>query len=909
MKKLFFPILLSFVLMSCVKGGYEKLPPDDVAVYADSVAYYRTQGRNLRNSGNYNAALTHHRRGLEIAEEIRDTLEVIQALNNIGTVYRRMGLLDEAASWHYRALTWCEEWSDSTSTVALKNRVVSLNGIGNVHLSMGNSDIAMESFREALKGESKLGSATGQAINHANIGALFEEKGQMDSARHHYTMSLKFNEESGNVLGMGLCANHFGRLAENEGDYAGAFLEYEKAYGLLKGGTDTWHLLSASTSLSRVSLKLGRNDYATRYLDEAMDMAESIGSMAHLSDIYTQKYTLEKSRNNYRYALHYLEKAAEASDSLAKERNETEIYKLRSEYEKEKNRTELRHLRQMHQQEAHRNRMFLVSALVILLLAAVAIAVLVYALWLRSRNHKMLKELDQTRNNYFTVMAHEFRTQLTVIMAAARSLGANAADEVAVKEDSKDILVQSQELMTLVNQVLEVAKMTSGIAPAPVWRKGNVAAYVASICGRYARYAEEKDVMIVCEPADIYMDFVPDMILRIVRNLLSNAIKYSKRGGGKTVVTVRMQSVTDRGQECFRMDICDNGIGMSRQQVEDIFKPFYTASLGVSDMSTGMGMSVVKLAVESMDGNIQVNSVYGEGSEFTILIPVRHDRAVGNCTEVLSEDKLSIGSPEAASVQENDLVQDAESPRILIVEDRPEVARWEMRQLEKGYSFYFASDGAEGFRKAEEIVPDLIITDVMMPVMDGLEFCRKVRSSELLSHVPVIMVTAKAEQEDRLKGLEAGADAYLEKPYDENELSVRVRMLLEQRMILRRRYASAEEEVVRNDDLNLADKAFLERFTTALDKAFEDGKVDCEDLASVLCIGRVQLNRKMKAITGLRTTEYILNVRISRAKTLLETTDLSIGEVALKCGIEDVGYFSTLFRKNTGMTPSAWRKK
>lgn len=375
------------------------------------------------------------------------------------------------------------------------------------------------------------------------------------------------------------------------------------------------------------------------------------------------------------------------------------------------------------------------------------------------------------------------------------------------------------------------------------------------------------------------------------------------------MVTVRMQSVTDRGHECFRMDICDNGIGMSRQQVEDIFKPFYTASLGVSDMSTGMGMSVVKLAVESMDGNIQVNSVYGEGSEFTILIPVRHDRAVANFTEVLSEDKLSIGSAEAASVQENDLVQDAESPRILIVEDRPEVARWEMRQLEKGYSFYFASDGAEGFRKAEEIVPDLIITDVMMPVMDGLEFCRKVRSSELLSHVPVIMVTAKAEQEDRLKGLEAGADAYLEKPYDENELSVRVRMLLEQRMILRRRYASAEEEVVRNDDLNLADKAFLERFTTALDKAFEDGKVDCEDLASVLCIGRVQLNRKMKAITGLKTTEYILNVRISRAKTLLETTDLSIGEVALKCGIEDVGYFSTLFRKNTGMTPSAWRKK
>lgn len=903
MKRLVFPILLSFVLLSCVKGSYEKRSADDVSVYADSVAYYSNEGKNLRNSGSYNEV---HRRGLELAEEIRDTLEVIQALNNIGTVYRRMGLLEEAASWHYRALTVCEEWSDSISTTALKNRVISLNGIGNVHLSMGNSDIAMESFREALKGESKLGSATGQAINHANIGALFEEKGQIDSARLHYTLSLKFNEESGNVLGMGLCANHFGRLAENDGDYAGAFREYEKAYGLLKGGTDTWHLLQASTSLSRVSLKLGRHDSASRYLEEAMDMAESIGSMAHLSDIYTQKYTLEKIRGNYRQALHWLEKAAEVSDSLAAERSEKEIYELRSGYEREKSRTELSHLRQIHQQEVHRNRMFLVSALVILLLAAVAIAVLVYALWLRSRNHKMLKELDQTRNNYFTVMAHEFRTPLTVIMAAARSLEANAADEVAVKEDSKDILVQSQELMTLVNQVLEVAKMTSGIAPAPVWRKGDVAVFVASICGRFSRYAQEKNVRIVCEPAEIEMDFVPDMILRIVRNLLSNAIKYSKRG---TVVTVRMHSATDRGIECFRMDICDNGIGMSRQQVEDIFKPFYTASSGVSDMSTGVGMSVVKLAVEAMDGSIQVHSVQGEGSEFTILIPVRHDKAVGDCPEVLSDGVPAIDTAGNMYPQENDQVQDDESPRILIVEDRPDVARWEMRQLGVAYSFYFASDGAEGLRKAEEIVPDLIMTDVMMPVMDGLEFCRRVRASELLSHVPVIMVTAKAEHEDRLKGLEAGADAYLEKPYDENELSVRVHMLLEQRSMLRHRFSSGEAEIVRGDDFNLADKAFLERFTSALDKAFASGKVDCENLASSLCIGRVQLNRKMKAITGLKTTEYILNARISKAKTLLETSDLSIGEVALKCGIEDVGYFSTLFRKNTGMTPSAWRKK
>ncbi len=409
----------------------------------------------------------------------------------------------------------------------------------------------------------------------------------------------------------------------------------------------------------------------------------------------------------------------------------------------------------------------------------------------------------------------------------------------------------------------------------------------------------------MCEPAEIEMDFVPDMIHRIVRNLLSNAIKYSKQG---TVVTVKMQVVTDHRRECFRMDVCDNGIGMSQQQLKDIFKPFYIASSGMSDMSTGVGMYVVKLATEAMDGSVQVHSEVGEGTEFTILIPMRHDKAADECQVDVSESTL-LTDPQAEAEGPDDVNDsDAEAARILIVEDRPEVARWEMRQLEGRYSFYFASDGAEGLRKAEEIVPDLIITDVMMPVMDGLEFCRKVRSSELLSHIPVVMVTAKVDHEDRLKGLEAGADAYLEKPYDENELSVRVRMLLEQRNRLRRRFSSGIG-AVQEDDLNIADKAFLELFAEALDKAFAKGKVDCEELASDLCIGRVQLNRKMKAITGLKTTEYILNVRISKAKTLLETTDLTIGEVALKCGIEDVGYFSTLFRKNTGMTPSSWRKK
>lgn len=895
MNSLFFLCFLLSMLVSCAGEGLPDFRSEGVSYIADSIACYREEGKDLRNAGHYNEALLIHQRGLELAKESKDTLETIQALNNIGTVYRRMGLLDAAAQWHYQALTWCEAWSDTSSPTALKNRVVSLNGIGNVHLSMGNSDIAMNAFLEALKGEAKLESATGQAINHANIGALYEERGQIDSARYHYGLSMKFNRDSGNELGIALCNIHFGRLSENDGDFAKAGKEYKAAYDLLYEGTDKWHWLQAAVALVRVQMVQGNLSSARRYAEEAAEVAEEIGSFSHLVSIYGYRYRIDRSAGDYRSALNMLERATKYSDSLANERNETEIYNLRSDYEKEKNRMQMEAVRKEHEQENHRKNIILTSVVLTLILAAIIIAMLIYSLRLRLRNQKILKELDATKNNYFVNIAHEFRTPLTVILSAARSIHDNNPEDVDVREDAQDIIVHSRELLHLVNQVLDVAKMTSGIAPDPVWRHGDVVAYVSGICERYSRYAESRNVSLsfVRDRDSIDMDFVPDMLMRIVQNLLSNAFKFTDRGG-HVVVSIGL------AEGRMRLKVTDDGRGIDPDHLKDIFKPFYG---GNGDIGTGVGLSVVRLSVEAMGGMLDVRSEVGKGTEFEIVLPLLQDKGA---VPVSAEDFVAGDADVAVGQVTNEDVPVDEAPRILIVEDKPEVARWEMRHLDSGYAFYFASDGAEALKKAEEVVPDLIVTDVMMPVMDGLEFCRRVRESELLCHVPVVMVTAKAGHEERLKGIEAGADAYIEKPYDQKELSMRVRMLLEQREILKKSVMAAD--ALPEPSMSVVDQVFMDKFNAALDKAFAGGKVDCEVLASELCIGRVQLNRKLKAITGCKTTEYILNMRMMKAKKLLSSTDLSIGDVALQCGIEDVGYFSTLFRKNTGMTPTAWRK-
>ena len=893
MKKYLIYILALVFLTSCSAGFAER--DIDVETLRDSILFYKSQGKDYRNSARYKEALSAHEKGLELAEQIEDTLEIVQALNNIGTVYRRMGLLEEAASWHYKALKCCDKWSDNVSPTSLKNRVISLNGIGNVHLSLGNDELAMDAFREALKGEASLGSATGQAINYANIGAIFEDRHQLDSARYYYGQSMMHNESSGNVLGVALCKTYFGRLAEMQENYDEALENYKSAYELLSNGKDKWHLLQATVALTRISLILGNYQASAHYSDEALEVALDIRSLSHLTEIYNLKYRLNRKTGHYRQALVWLEKATEHADSLSQERNEKEIYDLRASYEKERSQLELTHMQKIHQQDNRRKNMILMGVVFILVLSILTICVFGYANVMRARNYRILKELEKTKNNYFTNIAHEFRTPLTVILSAARSIRTNAEENVEVLEDSKDIITHSTELLSLVNQVLDVAKMTSGIAPEPVWRNGNIVGFVSGICERYARYAEEKNVSLSFEYAEseVIMDFVPDFINRIIQNLLSNALKFTPAGGSVNVSLKRCG-------EKLKLSVSDTGSGMNESQLEEIFKPFYS---GAGKMGTGVGLAVVKLSVEAMGGAVKVDSKVGVGSEFIVTFPVRN-----NVSEQLVKDESTADEDNECVADyglENVEVMEEGAPRILIVEDKPEVARWEMRHLDAGYAFYFAADGVQALQKAEEIVPDLIITDVMMPVMDGLEFCRKVRSAELLSHIPVIMVTAKAEHEDRLRGLEAGADAYLEKPYDDKELSMRVRMLLDQRAMLRRKYSDSLD----NEEMySVMDKAFLDKFHTALEAAFDRGKVDCEELASELCIGRVQLNRKLKAITGFKTTEYILNIRIAKAKHLLSTTDFAIGEVALKCGIEDVGYFSTIFRKNVGVSPTAYRK-
>lgn len=869
-------------------------------------------GKRLRNESRFYDAIDVHKKGLAAAEKLRDTLQIVQALNNIGTNYRRLGILDEASSWHYSALSYCDQYSGSRNPedrTALKNRVVSLNGIGNVQLTMGNDVEAEKAFRQALSGEASLGSALGQAINYANLGSILESRNMKDSARFYYEKSLEFNTLAKSDLGISLCHAHFGRLAEKEGDYANAIEEYRKAYEIMEGSSDVWHWLESAVSLVRAYINAGDLDRASFYLGKATKEAERISSMEYLAEVNRLDYLIQKQRGNSALALKSYVKSREYADNVTSEKNLNHIQNVRVGYERERKQNEIEMLNRSWEAERRSRNALLTMSLIALLLTVATIAVLIYLITLRNRNQKMLKEMETMKSNFFTNITHEFRTPLTVIHSAAGHIMKETPVDSPLHRDAEDIMRHGKSLLSLINQILDIAKLSSGSRCRPEYCRGDIVGYVTMICECHRPYARTRDISIIYSPAEpsVEMDFIPEYVKQTVSNLLSNAIKFSAEGRH-----IMLTSKCKDGD--FILTVCDEGKGMAPEVLRNIFKPFYQAPDQSMSIGTGVGLSIVKLDVEAMNGRIEVHSAVGKGTVFIVALPL-------SCGEKLNRhfdfnDYVQPGAirevVETECEANEDVVHEGmeNATRILIVEDTPEVARLQMNQLNSDFNYYFAQNGAEGLERAAAIVPDLIITDVMMPGMDGFEFCRRLRASGALNHIPVIMVTAKCTHEDKMAGLEAGADAFLEKPFHADELNVRVVKLLEQRSLLQQKWSSDIDDGSRDlSGVPESSRKFINDFTDAVNNCLKTGELDHNKIADALCITRIQLNRKVKAITGLTTTEYISRIRISLAKKLLDNPDMLIGDIAQRCGVEDVAYFSSVFKKATGYTPSGWRNR
>ena len=875
--RLLWATALAFILTCCQHGSPSESETQSIR---DSLATLRQQGKKERDASRYDEALRLHIRGLDMARAVGDSSEWIQALNNIATDYHRMGMLDVAQSYHYQALTLCDESADTTYQMR-KNRVKALNGLGNIYLSIYSYDDADSVFRQALEGEHQLGSATGQAINYANLGSIYSARGDDEKALDYYRQSMFYNKKDSNLLGMALCHLYFGNIYERRQQYDLALREYEQSDRMMTDLKDLWHALEPRLALASVYYHTHEDAKAQALLDRADATARQINSWEHIVEVNHLYFQLMQRQGRYHEALDHHLIATAYQDSILDNEKLDRIHNIGINIERTRQQkmvdmaqNELQTEKRIRQQSA-----WLFGLTVILLLAV--ISALLYVQRMRHRSMEMMREASRLREDFFTNITHEFRTPLTVILGLSRKIRENTEVPQSVSDKASTIERQGNRLLTLVTQLLDISKVKSVIGE-PNWQHGNICAQVAMLLETYIDYAANRGVTLKYHyDQAIEMDFVPDYVNKVMSNLVSNALKFTPNGG---TISVNLYQRGDR----LHIDVSDTGHGISSDKLAHIFEPFYTTGDMGEAKGTGIGLALTQEIISHLNGTITAESQVGKGTTFHIVMPIQN-RSADPVTET------EIGN--------------SGKPIIVVAEDNADVADLLCSQLEPFYEVVAARDGVEALKRAGEIIPDLVITDVMMPNMDGMALARAIRANDLTAHIPIIMVTARVTEQDRIEGIKAGADAYLVKPFNTEELLTRVAKLLEQRIMLRDKYAQTITQAPVSDDA--IEDHFLARVEQVIVAHINKGEdITVTMVADDLNITARQLHRKVTGLINQSPAALIRITRINCAKTIMAAKpEMPLKSVALACGFTDYSHFAKVFRTVTGVSPTAWTAK
>ena len=522
---------------------------------------------------------------------------------------------------------------------------------------------------------------------------------------------------------------------------------------------------------------------------------------------------------------------------------------------------------------------------------------------------KRLKEINRVKNTLFTNITHEFRTPLTVINGMTDSIKSDLEKNQFTDTEKSLEMIQrnSNGLLRLVNEMLDLAKLESGNMKLQLVQT-NVIPFVKYLSESFHSLAQKKQInlTVYSEVDQLIMDFDSKKLSAIISNVLSNAIKFTPPEGK---IIVHLNRISKRKNEFFSVKIKDNGPGISNEEIDNIFNRFYQAdnSLRRQNKGTGIGLALTKEFVELMGGTVEVKSAEEKGCTFIINIPVNNMAVLVKENMAELENRI-ISSASFETEPVHQIKLDNNLPLVLIIEDNEDVAYYLQKCLIGKYETLHAKNGIEGIEIAFKKIPDIIISDVMMPGKDGFEVCNTLKSDELTDHIPIVMLTAKATIKDRLLGLSYGADAYLAKPFVKAELFTRLDQLILSRTKMRRKFEDGGLGKFLEKRIENHETKFLQKVIKIIHENIGEHAFGASQLAYKLSLSESQIYRKLKAISGKSTAVFIRSIRLQKGKELIQTTENTISEIAYEVGFNDPSWFSRAFKEEFGFAPSAMSK-
>ena len=520
------------------------------------------------------------------------------------------------------------------------------------------------------------------------------------------------------------------------------------------------------------------------------------------------------------------------------------------------------------------------------------------------REAECLKEWDEAKTKFYTDITHEFRTPLTVIRGMA-DLVRNQPVEWLHKGTRK-IEDNSDTLLHLVNQMLNLSKLEAGAMPVHMVQ-GNAVIYIRYLIESLHSVSDAKNITLRYRHSGnaAIMDYDAEKLMQIIMNLVSNALKYTPPGG-----TVEITSkIISEEQKKFELRVKDTGIGIKKNNLPHIFDRFYRIKSGNTPYpgaaGTGLGLALTMELTKLLHATINAKSTWGKGTEFIISFPVTNNAPMVTADK-LPEITCEIPSFKNIRKDKRPVIakKDNKKPSLLIVEDSNDVIDYLLVLLTKDFRIILASNGKEGWEKAIQKIPDIILSDIMMPEMDGIELLDKLKNDIRTSHIPVVILSARADITSRLAGLDRGADAYIAKPFNKDELKIRLNRLITLRKKLHDRYSDMGINISSNDKNFKTEDTFILKIREFMLKNIVDGELNISNLCYSVAMGRSQLYAKFKSVTNRTIFEYFQSLRLHKAKELLLNSNTNVSEAAFRTGFKNLSHFSKVFNKEFGVNPS-----
>ena len=813
-------------------------------------------------------AIRHALRAEAIAEKNQLPEVLAESYRIIGSAYMNQGNLERAELYYAKA----EQFVRQTPNRTLLARI--LTGSGTIQLRKNKDQVALTLYRKSLAILKEQKAVFFIPIVLSNIGETYGRPIFHDAKRElaYYKEALVYARNSGN------------RFAEAR----------------------------VLSNLGKALIAQNRYPESERYLLEALRVSRKTGTRGTTTAIYMNLVELNLKQNNFPAVQQYIQKYHDLRDSLVNEKQTRSIVELEAQLNSEKKEQTIRWLEQEKRWQTTSKNFWIIGS--VLLFAAILI---IYFLQ-QSRNRKArqlldvqkaliekLKETDLLKSRFFANISHEFRTPLSLILAPLEELQSSPRSTLYDQKELKRMERNANRLLDLVNQLLDLSKLEAGKMNLQL-QQGHLQEWLRFLVSSFGSLAEARQIQF-SKQIDVLAEevwFDKDKLEKIMTNILANAFNFTEPGGSVMLLVETSQDATE-----LVITLMDTGKGISDEDLPHVFSPFYQSKnrADAGQPGTGLGLALVNELVKLHKGTLDLTSQLYTGTTIAIRLPIRREDLAFGETVFVETATTAPAKPPFEAFTGTDAQREASgSDCLLVVEDNLELRNFIADLFQNQFRVITAVNGEQGVSMAIEAIPDLIISDVMMPKMDGIQLTESIRSNDLTSHIPVLLLTAKSDAESRMDGFRTGADEYLSKPFSPEELRVRVANLLAMRKKLAAKYRHdllAEASPVRM--LSYDDK-FVISVRAVVDAHLSDSLFSVEQLAEEMCLSRTQLFRKVKALLEISPSELINDIRLQRAAELIRSKADSLTQISYSVGFSEQSYFAKRFRKKFGVSPSEY---